>query len=51
MEVAVESRMLEVGGQSAELVDAGGRLVELEVESRMLEVGSRNVELMDAGGR
>ena len=51
MDVEVESRMLEVGGRNAELVGAGGQLVEVEVESRMLEAGGRNAEPVDAGGR
>ena len=51
MEV-VESRMLEAGGRSAELVGAGDRVeVEVEVGSRMLEVGGRSAEPVEVGGR
>ena len=48
--VEVESRMLEVGGRNAEVLDVGGRLLEVGVESRMLEVGGRNAELLNVGG-
>ena len=51
MEMEVERRMLRVGGRFAELVDVGGRKVEVEVGSRSPVFWSRPVDMMDAGSR